>query len=42
MYLVDDSKQLLFGGGWADQPHWLVEALEIFKAETAKRLKKEI
>lgn len=38
-YLIEDTKVLLYGGGWGDQPAWLVEAYEIFKGETAKRLK---
>jgi len=46
-YLIEDTKvllygggwgdqpTLLYGGGWGDQPTWLVEAFEIFKSESA-------
>jgi len=34
-YLIEDTKVLLYGGGWGDQPTWLVEAFEIFKSESA-------
>jgi len=35
-YLVEDSKSLLYAGGWGDQPMWFVEAFEIFKIESAR------
>lgn len=35
VYLMDNSGHLLYGGGWADQPAWLVQAYEIFKHEMA-------
>lgn len=35
VYLIDSSGRLLFPGGWADQPYWLIEAYEAFKAESA-------
>lgn len=37
VYLIDDSKSLLYGGGWGSQPAWLVEALEVFRMETVRR-----
>ena len=39
VYLMDDSPGLLNPGGWGAQPFWLVEALEIFRAECARDLK---
>lgn len=33
VFLIDESGRLLHGGGWAEQPCWLVEALEIYRAE---------
>jgi len=33
VFLIDVSGHLLHAGGWGDQPSWLVEAYEIFKAE---------
>ncbi|MFQ5428045.1 MAG: hypothetical protein ACE5EZ_03595 [Thermodesulfobacteriota bacterium] len=39
VYLLESSAQLFFDGGWADQPHWLVEAYEIYKMETFEYLK---
>ena len=38
VYLIDDSKILLHAGGWGDQPAWLVEAVELYKIETAKKV----
>lgn len=38
-YLIEDSKSLLFAGGWADQPMWFVEAFEIFRIESARNVK---
>ena len=38
VYLIDDSKTLLHPGGWGDQPAWLVEAVEIHKVESAKKV----
>ncbi len=35
VYLMDGSGHLLYGGAWAEQPAWLVQAYEIFKYETA-------
>ena len=35
VYLIEDTKVLLHGGGWGNQPVWLVEAYEIFKSERA-------
>mgnify|MGYP001611060842 FL=1 len=37
--LIEDTKVLLHEGGWGNQPAWLVEAFEIFKSESVKRLK---
>lgn len=41
VFLVDGSQQLYFKGGWADQPHWFIEALEIYRAEKARKTKKD-
>ena len=36
VYLLTESLGCLpFGGGWAEQPEWVVTALSIFKSETA-------
>lgn len=32
-YLVESTGVLFYRGGWAEQPCWLVEAFEIFRAE---------
>jgi len=39
IYLVESSGRLFFDGGWSDQPHWLVEAYEIYKRESFEYLK---
>ncbi|MFQ5479787.1 MAG: hypothetical protein ACE5DW_00730 [Thermodesulfobacteriota bacterium] len=39
VYLLESSGRLFFDGGWADQPHWLVEAYEMYKIETLEYLK---
>ncbi len=39
VYLVEDTSLLLYGGGWGDQPFWLVEAFEIYKYEAHKFIK---
>ncbi len=36
---MDDTKQLLFAGGIAEQPYWLIESYEIYKSEENKWLK---
>lgn len=41
VYLLDSTGHLLFTGGWAMQPYWLVEAYEIFKCESARAKEKE-
>lgn len=41
VYLIEDSKHLLFDGGWAAQPRWLYEAWGIFKAEQTKAIKEK-
>lgn len=41
VFLADGSQQLYFSGGWADQPHWFIEALEMYRAETARRMKRD-
>jgi len=38
-YFIDDTKHLLFSGGWSEQPFWLMEAWEIYKTECAKQIK---
>jgi hypothetical protein len=40
VFRMDDSKTLLHAGGWGDQPRWLIEALDIYKAEWAKKQEK--
>ncbi len=39
VYLIDDSGSLLHGGGWGDQPAWLIEAVEVFRTERISSLK---
>jgi len=39
IYLIESSGRLFFDGGWSDQPHWLVEAYEIYKRESFEYLK---
>ena len=39
-YLIEDTHVLLFGGGWSDQPMWLVEAYSIYKNESATEIKR--
>ena len=34
---MKDSGHLLYAGGLADQPYWLIEAWEIYKIETAAK-----
>ena len=35
VYMADGSAALLVPGGWGGQPHWFVEACEIYRAERA-------
>ena len=39
-YRTEDSKRLLFQGEWAEQPYWFIEAVDIHKAEQARRAEK--
>ncbi len=39
VFMVDGTQALYFSGGWADQPCWFIEASEIYRAETARKLK---
>jgi len=39
VYLMESSGRLYFDGGWSNQPHWLVEAYEIYKRESFAYLK---
>ena len=39
-YLIEDTHVLLFGGGWGDQPVWLVETYGIYKSESATEIKR--
>lgn len=41
VYLLDGSSNLLYAGGWGDQPAWLVEAVGICRGEEARRMKKD-
>ncbi len=36
VFLLDSTGQLLFEGGWADQPFWLAEAYEIYRSEKGR------
>lgn len=38
--LMEDSRNLLFSGGWADQPAWLIEAIQVAKTEVAREIQK--
>lgn len=38
IYLIDDTKQLLFEGGWGNQLYWLVEAYELHKQEVMRSM----
>lgn len=40
IFLIVDSQHLLHAGGWGDQPAWLVEAYQIYKAEAIKEQEK--
>jgi len=40
-FRTEDTKRLLFQGGWADQPLWFVEAHDVFKAEQADEMRRE-
>ena len=35
VYLMEGGGRLFMSGGWGDQSAWLVEAFEIFRAESA-------
>jgi len=37
---IADTNRLLFPGEWGDQPHWLVEAYDIYRAEQVRDIKK--
>ncbi|MEK6532101.1 MAG: hypothetical protein AABZ23_06395 [Deltaproteobacteria bacterium] len=37
--LLEATGNMLHAGGWAEQPYWLIQAFEIFKAEAARRIK---
>ncbi len=41
VYLVNDTRRLLYQGEWGDQPYWLVEAVRIYKVELARRMKND-
>ena len=38
-YLIDDTKQLFYAGGWSEQPYWLIDAYEILKSVQAENRK---
>ena len=40
-FLADTTGHLLYGGGLGAQPYWMIEALEILRAETARDFKKK-
>lgn len=39
-YLIEDTGNLLYAGGWGNQPMWLVETYEAYKAEISRHLEK--
>ena len=39
-FLVENNCNLLYEGGWGDQPAWLVEAYEAYKTEISRHLEK--
>ncbi len=41
-FLMDGGGALYFTGGWGDQPAWLVEAFEIFKAEAGDVSRRDV
>lgn len=41
IYLIEDSKVLLHPGGWANQPYWLIESLELYRIQYMKAKKKK-
>lgn len=41
VYLSMETGALYVSGGWADQPAWFVEAVEIYRAELARMKKQE-
>lgn len=38
--LMEDSRNLLFSGGWAEQPAWLIETIQIAKTEVTREIQK--
>jgi len=41
VFLVTETHVPYFPGGWVDQPHWLQEAVTLYKKEIADRMEKE-
>jgi hypothetical protein len=41
LYMYEDTKQFMYSGGIADQPHWFIEAIDIFKQETYQQTLKQ-
>ncbi len=39
-FLVENNRNLLYEGGWGNQPMWLVETHEAYKAEISRHLEK--
>lgn len=39
VYRSTDGAHLLLAGGWADQPHWFVEATDLFKIEQNRAMR---
>jgi hypothetical protein len=39
--LVTETHIPYFPGGWQDQPHWLQEAVALYKKETMELMEKE-
>ena len=33
VYLISDSHNLLYDGGWASQPYFVAEAYQLYKSE---------
>ena len=39
VFLIEETGCLYYAGGWAEQPYWLVEAFEMYKAERSLALR---
>lgn len=41
VYMIDSTGHLLYEGGLANQPYWLIEAMDIYKRESSLKWQKE-